>query len=372
MEDADPFGSITFSAPGSYTVDTSTYDYCDASIVDDCTILDPTEALLGSSTEGTLFVNTKVTYSSEICESCGNTGRGGWVSQPTSATTSTLYTVNNTNTYFVAGVEDYEVYVQHGGMVKWGYSKGAEFYGTSKTMSGALLGDSGESVEKTFKTTNAYDVMKVSDLLSAAGQSMCTASTCSSDDTRYTGGTILVELRYKNRVDHMSAEFIEDMDYYYHATYLPNLNDNVVSDIYPDLSNHPYGKARVKIERAGYTIVFKMTGGVGKVSFSVGWVHFVAGCFMFVIVDAVFQFILLCVCSEKLRHKIQVAKQAATEVFIYSSTAHKQQDGLYDHSFSAKSVLANEVELSDYQKKKHVQRKISRTQKDNEDFGRAP
>jgi hypothetical protein len=46
--DAEPFGSITFSAPNSYTVDTSTLDYCGAAVVDSCTIMEPTEALLGS------------------------------------------------------------------------------------------------------------------------------------------------------------------------------------------------------------------------------------------------------------------------------------------------------------------------------------
>jgi hypothetical protein len=366
MEDAIPFGAITFSAPGSYTVDTSTKSYCSSSAVDDCTILEPTEALLGSSTEGTLFVNTKVTYTSEVCTSCSTSGKS-WVTQPTSATTSSLYTVNETSTYFVAGVEDYEVYVQHGGMVKWGYGEDSEYYGTAKTMTGALLGSAGNSVEKTFKSTNAYDIIKVSELLSAVDNSMCTAATCDTSDARYTGGTILVELRYKNRISHMTPEINEDMDYYYHCTLLPSLEDNTMTDIYPDLSgNYPYGKARMKLERSGFTVVFKITGAIGKFSFSVGWVHFVAGCFMFIVADWVFQLVMMFVCSETLRHKISVAKQASTDVFIYSSVAHRQKDGTYDHT-PAKAMLSPEVELSEYQKKKHVQRQISRTRNDNND-----
>lgn len=81
---------------------------------------------------------------------------------------------------------------------------------------------------------------------------------------------------------------------------------------------------------------------------------------------------LMCAWGGNLRHKLATAKQAATEVFIYSSSAHKHTDGSYSHP-SAKSMLAPEVELSDYQRKKTVQRKISRVMSDSkEDFGRAP
>lgn len=206
----------------------------------------------------------------------------------TSAVTSSLYNVTKTNTYFVAGVEDYEVAVQHGGMVRWGYDQAAEYFGTAKTMSGALLGNEGTSVVKKFSSGDTYDSFTVSQLLEAASVSLCTDSDCANTDTRFTGGTILVELRYKNRIGHLVPEINEDMDYYYHVTLLSSLESNTPMEIYPDL-NFPYGFKRVKIERTGVTVVFNLTGGIGRFNFEKGWVYFAAGCFMFVVVDYLFQ-----------------------------------------------------------------------------------
>lgn len=291
-------------------MDTNTLDYCSSSIIDNCTILEPTEALIGSnsdltlletmsinyvltmchligSTEGTLFVNTMVKYSAETCTSCSSTATG-WVAPVSSAVTSSLYTVSKTNTFFVAGVEDYEVAVQHGGMVRWGYDKAAEYFGTVKTMSGALLGKNSGQVVKKFSSSNTYDSMTVAQLLKAAGVSLCDGSDCSNTDTRFTGGTILVELRYKNRIGHTVPEINEEMDYYYHCTLLPSLESNKPVETYPDLT-FPYGYSRVKIERTGVTVVFNLTGGIGKFNFEKGWVYFAGGCFMFVVVDYLFQ-----------------------------------------------------------------------------------
>lgn len=185
-------------------------------------------------------------------------------------------------------VEDYEVAVQHGGMVKWGYQKASEYFGTAKTMSGALLGKGGESVVKKFSSSTAYDTFTVDELLEAAGKSMCTTSDCENTDIRYTGGTILVELRYKNRIGRLVPEINEEMDYYYHAIWLPSLNANTPTDTYPDLSL-PYGYSRIKVQRTGITVAFNLTGGISRFDFAKGWIYFTGGCFMFVFVDYLFQ-----------------------------------------------------------------------------------
>jgi hypothetical protein len=207
----------------------------------------------------------------------------------TSATTSSLYTATKSNTYFVAGIESYDVAVQHGGMVKWGYSKASEYFGTSKTMSGALLGNGGESIVKKFSASGTYDSFTVAELLKAAGVSLCTDSDCANTDTRFAGGTLLVELRYKNRISHMVPEINEDMDYYYHVTLLPSLDANVPTDIYPDMT-YPLGYSRIKVQRTGVTVVFNLTGGVGRYDFAKGWVYLAGGCFMFVVLDYIFHF----------------------------------------------------------------------------------
>ncbi len=46
-EDEVAFGAVTFGVgSGSFSVDLSTLGYCSAAAVDDCTVLDPADALL--------------------------------------------------------------------------------------------------------------------------------------------------------------------------------------------------------------------------------------------------------------------------------------------------------------------------------------
>jgi hypothetical protein len=149
VEVVQPFGAVTFSAgTQSYAVAASSYGYCSSSAVDGCTILEPSEALLGRGTSpGTLFVNTKVVLTQETCSACSSSDVG-WATPPTSvAATSALYTASKTATYLVAGVEDYAVTINHGVASPWGDSNGAADgrAGSAWGLAGVLLGPNGWS-----------------------------------------------------------------------------------------------------------------------------------------------------------------------------------------------------------------------------------
>ena len=129
LRDDGAFGAVTFTAPNHYSVDTSSLSYCSSSVAA-CTILTPTEALLSGkssmnpsliwtqpsppfhkciskqsfklvlfsdfvffvpwipidSVPGALFVNTRVTYTSESCVACSHSSYP-WLSTPTSVST---------------------------------------------------------------------------------------------------------------------------------------------------------------------------------------------------------------------------------------------------------------------------------------------
>lgn len=322
------------------------------------------------SAEGQLFVNTRVAYTAETCTSCVNSGTG-WVTPVAEENTADLYTATKEESFFVAGVEDFEVAVDHGGLARWGQRKQSEYYGTSFTMNGALLGKDGANYEdriKTYSDKASTDLIKVSDLLKAAGASkLCpTADACDADSSRYAGATLLVELRYKNRVTWGQTVLVDDLDYTYRAVVLEELSAATKVDIYPDLSGgNLYGYKRVRVERFGLNIAFRVTGAIGRFSFERLWIAFASGCFAFLFAQWLFRaFLRWCVPSRNLNAKLSMAFEASKEIFIYSASANKLEDGTYGAP-SAKAMLKPEVEMSDYQKRKGIQRKLSRTRMDD-------
>ena len=167
VEVAQPFGAVTFSAgSASYAIDTSSYDYCSATSVDGCTVLEPSEVLMGRGTSpGHLFVNTKVDLSYETCSAASclsstDTSAAVWVAPYASvAATKDMYTASKTASYLVAGVEDYSVTVNHGAASPWGdkqrSAKGRA--GSSWGMAGVLLGPNGWSEEPLMKYVYLFD-----------------------------------------------------------------------------------------------------------------------------------------------------------------------------------------------------------------------
>lgn len=162
VEVAQPFGAVTFSTgAASYAVDTASYDYCSTSSVDGCTVLQPSEALMGRGTSpGNLFVNTKVDLSYETCAaaSCSASTAIGWVAPYASvAATKDMYTATKTASYLVAGVEDYSVTINHAASSPWGDKQRSADgrAGSSWGMTGVLLGPNGWSAEPLMKCVHA-------------------------------------------------------------------------------------------------------------------------------------------------------------------------------------------------------------------------
>ena len=65
----------------------------------------------------------------------------------------------------------------------------------------------------------------------------------------------------------------------------------------------------------------------------------------------------------KMHHKLQFFRKARKEIFVYSASTNKREDGTYGH-VSANKLVQQAVEMSDYQRQKGIQRKISRTRMD--------
>ena len=64
-----------------------------------------------------------------------------------------------------------------------------------------------------------------------------------------------------------------------------------------------------------------------------------------------------------MHHKLQFFRKARKEIFVYSASTNKREDGTYGH-VSANKLVQQAVEMSDYQRQKGIQRKISRTKMD--------
>jgi hypothetical protein len=286
--------------------------------------------------------------------------------------TNELFVATKQASYFAAGVEDFEVAISHGGLARWGQSKASEYFGTTKTMTGALLAPEGLNLEdaiQTFSKADPTDVIKVSDLLKAAGaDALCTtAASCAvATNARLEGATLVVELRYKNRVHWGETTLVNDLDYTYRAVLLEGVTAATKTEVHPDTSTgNLLGYKRTRVERKGLNVAFTTTGSIGRFSFEKLWISFASGCFAFLFATWLFRaFLRWCIPSRNLNAKLAMAFEASKEIFIYSASANKLEDGTYSAP-SAKAMLKPEVEMSDYQKRKGIQRKLSRTKMDD-------
>jgi len=222
----------------------------------------------------------------------------------------------------------------------------------------------------------------VSTLLAAAGLDLCdTASDCDADtDPRLSGATLLVELQYNNLVSWAEwaskLAYADTLTYAYKVSRIDSAEGDGVgastfTDVHPDLTADPLGKSRITVERSGITVVFEVSGTVGKFSFYEFWVACVAGAGAFGAAALLFMLVSRgLVCDSNLRHKLATARAASSELFVYSASAHKLKDGTFANvNMEAKAVLKPELEMSEYQKRKGIQRKFSRTKMDEGLYG---
>jgi len=229
----------------------------------------------------------------------------------------------------------------------------------------------------------AYDVLPVSTLLEAAGLDLCeTAESCDAEtDPRLSGATLLVELQYNNLVSWSDwaskIAYADTLSYAYKVSRIDSAQGDgigaaTVTDVHPDLSGgKPLGQSRITVERSGITVAFQVAGTVGKFSFYRFWVACVVGAGAFGLAALLFTGAARgLVCDSNLRHKLATARAASSELFVYSASAHKLKDGTFANvNVEAKAVLKPELELSEYQKRKGIQRKFSRTKLDEGLYG---
>jgi hypothetical protein len=190
-----------------------------------------------------------------------------------------------------------------------------------------------------------------------------------------------VELKYNNLVgwaDWVSkVAYADTLTYAYKVSRVDGAQGDGVgapsfTDVHPNLAAGPLGYARTTVQRSGVTLVFQVTGTVGKFSFYNLWVACVVGAGAFGLASLLLGVATKggLVCDANLRHKLATARAASSELFVYSASAHKQTDGTFATSnLDAKAVLKPELELSAYQKRKGVQRKLSRTKLDEGLYG---
>lgn len=140
MEFSEPYGTVYVATEpyydGTYDVSVSSgsYSYCGDTY--DCVNLDPAQAVFSDSKGEFATVTTRVSYVTESCSSCQEVSSYLTV-PPASGVSTSVYSTVASSTYYVTGVEDMELYIQHGGMVPWGFKNDEDFYfGTSRTMDG--------------------------------------------------------------------------------------------------------------------------------------------------------------------------------------------------------------------------------------------